>query len=30
MKMLATYPGYDFYERNAKGRKIPIVILDPR
>jgi len=29
-KMVAIYPGYDFYERNAKGRKIPIVILDPR
>jgi deazaflavin-dependent oxidoreductase (nitroreductase family) len=29
-KFVAFYPGYDFYERNAKGRKIPIVILDPR
>ncbi len=29
-KMVTIYPGYDFYERNAKGRKIPIVILDPR
>jgi deazaflavin-dependent oxidoreductase (nitroreductase family) len=29
-KMVASYPGYDFYERNAKGRKIPVVILDPR
>lgn len=29
-KMVAIYPGYDFYERNAKGRKIPVVILDPR
>jgi deazaflavin-dependent oxidoreductase (nitroreductase family) len=29
-KMIAIYPGYDFYERNAKGRKIPIVILEPR
>lgn len=29
-KMVAIYPGYDFYKRNAKGRKIPIVILDPR
>ena len=29
-KMVASYPGYDFYERNAAGRKIPIVILDPR
>jgi deazaflavin-dependent oxidoreductase (nitroreductase family) len=23
-------PGYGFFQRNAKGRKIPIVILDPR
>ncbi|HUA75850.1 MAG TPA: nitroreductase family deazaflavin-dependent oxidoreductase [Solirubrobacteraceae bacterium] len=29
-KMLATYPGYDFYERNAVGREIPVVVLDPR
>jgi deazaflavin-dependent oxidoreductase (nitroreductase family) len=29
-KMVAVYPGYDFYERNAKERKIPVVILDPR
>jgi deazaflavin-dependent oxidoreductase (nitroreductase family) len=29
-KMVAAYPGYDFYERNAAGRKIPVVILDPR
>lgn len=29
-KMVAAYPGYDFYERNAKGRKIPVVVLDPR
>jgi deazaflavin-dependent oxidoreductase (nitroreductase family) len=29
-KLVATYPGYDFYQRNAKGRQIPIVILDPR
>lgn len=28
--LVASYPGYDFYRRNAKGRKIPIVILDPR
>ncbi len=27
---IAFYPGYDFFQRNAKGRKIPIVILDPR
>lgn len=29
-KMVTIYPGYDFYRRNAKGREIPIVILDPR
>jgi deazaflavin-dependent oxidoreductase (nitroreductase family) len=29
-KMVAVYPGYDFYERNAEGRTIPIMILDPR
>ena len=29
-KFVALYPGYDFFDRNAKGRKIPIVILDPR
>jgi F420H(2)-dependent quinone reductase len=27
---VAFYPGYDAFQRNAKGRKIPIVILDPR
>ena len=27
---VAFYPGYDFFQRNAKARKIPIVILDPR
>ena len=29
-KFVAFYPGYEFFQRNAKGRKIPIVILDPR
>lgn len=29
-KFVASYPGYDFYRRNAGARKIPIVILDPR
>jgi deazaflavin-dependent oxidoreductase (nitroreductase family) len=29
-KFVAFYPGCDFFQRNAKGRKIPIVILDPR
>lgn len=29
-KFVAFYPGYDFFERNARGRKIPIVVLEPR
>jgi deazaflavin-dependent oxidoreductase (nitroreductase family) len=29
-KFVALYPGYDFYQRNAKGRKIPIVLFEPR
>lgn len=29
-KMVAAFPGYDFYERNARGREIPVVVLDPR
>ena len=29
-KFVAFFPGYEFYRSNAKGRKIPIVILDPR
>lgn len=29
-KFVALYPGYDFLQRLASGRKIPIVILDPR
>lgn len=29
-KFVAMYPGFEFYRRNAKGRTIPIVILDPR
>jgi F420H(2)-dependent quinone reductase len=28
-KFVAFYPGYEFFQRNAKHRKIPIVILDP-
>ncbi len=28
-KFVAFYPGYDFLQHNAKGRKIPIVILEP-
>jgi F420H(2)-dependent quinone reductase len=27
---VAFYPGYAAFQQNAKGRKIPIVILDPR
>jgi deazaflavin-dependent oxidoreductase (nitroreductase family) len=29
-KFQANYPSYDFYERLAKGRRIPVVILEPR
>lgn len=29
-EFVAFYPGYEFFERNAKGRRIPIVILEPR
>jgi F420H(2)-dependent quinone reductase len=29
-KFVAFYPGYEFFQRNARGRTIPIVILDPR
>jgi len=29
-KFVEMYPGSEFYRLNAKGRKIPIVILDPR
>ncbi len=29
-KLVASFPGYDFYRRNAEGREIPIVVLDPR
>jgi deazaflavin-dependent oxidoreductase (nitroreductase family) len=29
-KFQAVYPGYDFYQRNAKGRRIPVVILEAR
>ncbi len=27
---VAFYPGYEFFQSHAKGRRIPIVILDPR
>ena len=29
-QLVAIYPGYEFFKSNAKGREIPIVILDPR
>src|SRR3954447_23081431 len=29
-KFVAIYPGFEIYQRNAKGREIPIVILDRR
>jgi deazaflavin-dependent oxidoreductase (nitroreductase family) len=29
-KFVEMYPGSEFYRRNARGRKIPIVILDSR
>jgi deazaflavin-dependent oxidoreductase (nitroreductase family) len=29
-KFVAVYPAYDFYERNAGGRRIPVVILERR
>jgi deazaflavin-dependent oxidoreductase (nitroreductase family) len=29
-KLSEVYPGYDFFQRLAKGRKIPVVILEPR
>lgn len=28
--LVAAYPGYDFYQRNAKGRQIPVVVLESR
>ena len=29
-KFVAFYPGYEFFQRNARNRTIPIVILEPR
>jgi deazaflavin-dependent oxidoreductase (nitroreductase family) len=29
-RFLEFYPGYEFFQRHAAGRRIPIVILDPR
>lgn len=29
-RFVAIFPGYDFYQRHAKGRKIPIVIFEAR
>jgi deazaflavin-dependent oxidoreductase (nitroreductase family) len=29
-EFVAFYPGYEFFQSNAKGRQIPLVVLDPR
>jgi deazaflavin-dependent oxidoreductase (nitroreductase family) len=29
-QFVALYPGYEFFKSNAKGRTIPIVVLEPR
>jgi F420H(2)-dependent quinone reductase len=29
-EFVAFFPGYEFYERNAPNRRIPVVILEPR
>jgi deazaflavin-dependent oxidoreductase (nitroreductase family) len=29
-EFVAFYPGYEFFQHNAKGRQIPLVVLDPR
>lgn len=29
-RLVARYPDYEFYRRNAKGRQIPVVVLEPR
>jgi len=29
-KLVAMYPGSEFYERNAGNREIPVVVLEPR
>jgi F420H(2)-dependent quinone reductase len=29
-EFVAFYPGYEFFQRHARGRKIPIVLLEPR
>jgi F420H(2)-dependent quinone reductase len=29
-RFTTSFPSYDFYQRNAKRRRIPIVILEPR
>ncbi len=29
-KLVANFPAYELYQRNSKGRKLPVVILDPR
>ena len=29
-RFVAMYPGSEFYRRNARGREIPVVVLEPR
>lgn len=29
-RFVDSFPGYEFYRRHAKGREIPVVVLDPR
>lgn len=29
-QLVAFFPGYEFFQRNAGARRIPVVILDPR
>ena len=29
-KLVDTFPAYDLYQRNSRGRKLPVVILEPR
>lgn len=30
VELVSGFPGYEFYQRHAKGRTIPVVVLDPR
>jgi deazaflavin-dependent oxidoreductase (nitroreductase family) len=29
-QLVELFPGYDFYRAHAKGREIPVIVLDPR